>query len=192
MNIYIGNLPLATSSDDLRMLFAEFGRVQTATVVFDRITHRSKRFGFVKMPIRAEADQAMNSLDNKGKAHKRYEFGCKVSVAATSKGGWFLSAMAKHGNPYDGHTLSDTLQQVERITKKPEHAFVDMGYRGHGYEGEIHVHVDKRKRGRTAKSMWRWMKPRAAIEPGIGHLKREHRMDRNRLKGIEGDCFNTD
>jgi RNA recognition motif-containing protein len=91
MNIYIGNLPLATSSDDLRMLFAEFGRVQTATVVFDRITHRSKRFGFVKMPIRAEADQAMNSLDNKGKAHKRYEFGCKVSVAATSKGGWFLS-----------------------------------------------------------------------------------------------------
>jgi RNA recognition motif-containing protein len=47
------------------MLFAEFGQVQTATVVFDRITHRSKRFGFVKMPIRAEADQAMNSLDGK-------------------------------------------------------------------------------------------------------------------------------
>jgi len=40
-------------------------------------------------------------------------------------------------------------------------------------------------------SMWRWMKRRAAIEPGIGHLKREHRMDRNRLKAIEGDCFNA-
>jgi IS5 family transposase len=83
------------------------------------------------------------------------------------------------------------LEQVERIAKKPEHVFVDMGYRGHGYQGDIQVHVDKRKRGRTAKSMWRWMKRRAAIEPGIGHLKREHCMDRNRSKGIQGDCFNA-
>ena len=128
---------------------------------------------------------------SKGKAHKRYEFGCKVSLAATSRGGWFVGALAKHGNPYDGHTLSEALEQVERIVKKPEHVFVDMGYRGHGYQGDVQVHVDKRKRGRTAKSMWRWMKRRAAIEPGIGHLKREHRMDRNRLKGIQGDCFNA-
>jgi IS5 family transposase len=128
---------------------------------------------------------------SKGKAHKRYEFGCKVSVAATSKGGWFVGAMAVHGNPYDGHTLSEALEQVERIAQKPEHAFVDMGYRGHGYQGDINVHVDKRKRGRIAKSMWRWMKRRAAIEPGIGHLKREHRMDRNRLKDKQGDCFNA-
>jgi transposase, IS5 family len=128
---------------------------------------------------------------SKGKAHKRYEFGCKVSVAATSKGGWFLGAMAVHGNPYDGHTLSDALAQVERIGKRPEHVFVDMGYRGHGYDGPLHVHVDKRRRGRTAKSLWRWMKRRAAIEPGIGHLKREHRMDRNRLKGKEGDRINA-
>jgi IS5 family transposase len=49
---------------------------------------------------------------SKGKAHKRYEFGCKVSVAATSRGGWFVGAMSLHGNPYDGHTLADTLIQV--------------------------------------------------------------------------------
>jgi transposase, IS5 family len=128
---------------------------------------------------------------SKGKAHRRYEFGCKVSVAATSKGGWFVGAMAVHGNPYDGHTLSDTLEQVERIVIRPEHVFVDMGYRGHGYSGQVDVHVDKRRRGRTAKSLWRWMKRRAAIEPGIGHLKREHRMDRNRLKGKDGDRFNA-
>lgn len=128
---------------------------------------------------------------SKGKAHKRYEFGCKVSVAATSRGGWFLGAMAVHHNPYDGHTLGDALAQVERIASKPEHVFVDMGYRGHGYDGEIDIHVDKRTRGRTAKSLWRWMKRRAAIEPGIGHLKREHRMDRNRLKGRLGDCINV-
>jgi IS5 family transposase len=128
---------------------------------------------------------------SKGKAHKRYEFGCKVSVSATSKGGWFLGAMALHGNPYDGHTLSDALMQVERIAKPPDHTFVDMGYRGHDYKGDIEVHVDKRRRGKTAKSLWRWMKRRAAIEPGIGHLKREHRMDRNRLKGKEGDRINA-
>lgn len=128
---------------------------------------------------------------SKGKAHKRYEFGCKVSVAATSKGGWFVGAKAVHGNPYDGHTLSDALEQVERIVQCPEHAFVDMGYRGHDYTGRCEVHVDKRRRGTTARSEWKWMKRRAAIEPGIGHLKREHRMDRCRLKGMEGDQFNA-
>ena len=102
-----------------------------------------------------------------------------------------LRAMALHHNPYDGHTLGDALAQVERIATKPEHVFVDMGYRGHGYDGEIDIHVDKRTRGRTAKSLWRWMKRRAAIEPGIGHLKREHRMDRNRLKGRLGDRINA-
>jgi IS5 family transposase len=128
---------------------------------------------------------------SKGKAHKRYEFGCKVSVAATSKGGWFVGAMARHGNPYDGHTLKDALKQVKRVIREPEHAFVDMGYRGHNYRGDTEVHVDKRRRGRTAKSLWRWMKRRAAIESGIGHLKREHRMDRNRLKGADGDRVNA-
>jgi len=102
---------------------------------------------------------------------KRYEFGCKVSVAATSRGGWFIGAKALHGNPYDGHTLKDALKQIERIAKRPEHVFVGIGYRGHGYAGEIEVHVDKRRRGRTAKSLWRWMKRRAAVEPGIGHLE---------------------
>jgi IS5 family transposase len=87
--------------------------------------------------------------------------------------------------------LSNALNQVERIARKPEHAFVDMGYRGHKYKGETEVHVDKRRRGRTVKSLWRWMKRRAAIEPGIGHLKREHRMDCNRLKGEEGDNINA-
>ena len=128
---------------------------------------------------------------SKGKAHKRYEFGCKVSVAATSRGGWFVGAKAIHGNPYDGHTLLDAIKQVTRLVQSPEHVFVDRGYRGHGYKGNIAVHVDKVRRGRTAKNLWRWMKRRAAVEPGIGHLKNEHRMDRNRLKGKQGDRINA-
>ena len=128
---------------------------------------------------------------DKGKAHKRYEFGCKVSVAASSRGGWFLGAKALHGNPYDGHTLCDALAQVECLAQSPEHVFVDRGYRAHAYKGPCQVHVERLRRGGTAKSLWKWMKRRAAIEPGIGHLKHEHRMDRCRLKGIEGDQFNA-
>jgi transposase, IS5 family len=128
---------------------------------------------------------------SKGKAHKRFEFGCKVSVAATSRGGWFVGAQAFHGNPYDGHTLADTLAQVERISGLPEHVYVDQGYRGHGWSGDSTIHVDKRRRGKTARSVWRWMKRRAAVEPGIGHLKQEHRLDRNRLKGVLGDQINA-
>ena len=128
---------------------------------------------------------------SKGKAHKRYEFGCKVSVAATSRGGWFVGAKALHGSPFDGHTLSEALEQVNRITETPEHVFVDMGYKGNGYTGEANIHIDRRRRGGIARSLWKWMKRRAAVEPGIGHLKKEHRMDRNRLKGKEGDRFNA-
>ena len=127
---------------------------------------------------------------SKGKAYKRYEFGCKVSVAATSRGGWFVGAMALHGNPYDGHSPMHC-PQVGRIVKAPEYVFVDRGYRAHNYKGDAEVHVDKIRRGKTVRSLWRWMKRRAAIEPGIGHLKREHRMDRNRLKGAEGDRINA-
>ena len=66
-----------------------------------------------------------------------------------------------------------------------------MGYRGHDYDGSATVHVDKRQRGRTPRALWRWMKRRAAVEPSIGHLKNEHRLERNRLKGVAGDAINA-
>ena len=128
---------------------------------------------------------------SKGKAHKKYEFGGKASVASTSRGGWFVGAMALHGNPYDGHTLTKAIDQVGRIAVLPNDVFVDRGYRGHGYEGKVTVHVDKERRGTTKKSLWRWMKRRSAVEPGIGHLKQEHRMGRNRLSGELGDDVNA-
>jgi IS5 family transposase len=66
-----------------------------------------------------------------------------------------------------------------------------MGYRGHNYAGEAAIHVDKRQRGRIPKALWKRMKHRAAIEPSIGHLKNEHRLERNRLKGAAGDAINA-
>jgi IS5 family transposase len=128
----------------------------------------------------------------KGKAGKKYEFGNKASVATTSRGGWMLGAMSLPGNPYDGHTLDQQLTQVRRLLGHQMHeVHVDMGYRGHNHCGQETVHVDKRRRGRTPKSLWRWMKRRAAVEPTIGHLKSEHRLERNRLKGTVGDAINA-
>jgi IS5 family transposase len=128
----------------------------------------------------------------KGKAGKQYEFGNKVSVAVSSRGGWFVGAKSFTGNPYDGHTLAAQMKQVESlIANQVSEVYVDMGYRGHDYDGTVTVHVDKRRRGRTSQARWRWMKRRAAVEPSIGHLKNEHRLERNRLKGTAGNQINA-
>lgn len=127
----------------------------------------------------------------KGKAHKKYEFGNKVGVVSTSRKGVVLAMTAFHGNPYDGHTLRQSLADAERIS---EHAlngdvFVDRGYRGHNYNGEASVHIA----GKTlpSRTLKRWMKRRAAIEAKIAHLKLNSRLDRNYLLGKEGDRFNA-
>jgi IS5 family transposase len=128
----------------------------------------------------------------KGKAGKPYEFGNKVSVAVTSKGGWFVGVRSFTGNPYDGHTLAEQMKQVgSMIGNRVGEVHVDMGYRGHDYAGHATVNVDKRNRGRTPRPLWRWMKRRAAVEPSIGHLKNEHRLERNRLRGTYGDAINA-
>jgi transposase, IS5 family len=128
----------------------------------------------------------------KGKAGKQYEFGNKVSLAVSNRGGWFVGAKSFSANPYDGHTLAAQIQQVEGlIGDRVKEVHVDMGYHGHDYKGEITVHVDKRTRGYISRSLWRRMKRRAAIEPSIGHLKTEHRLERNRLKGATGNAINA-
>jgi len=83
----------------------------------------------------------------KGKAHKRYEFGVKASIATTNKSNFVVGGMALPGNPYDGHTLIKALEQVRRMTASViEEAFVDRGYRGHG-ETLTTVYLAGQKRG---------------------------------------------
>ena len=119
---------------------------------------------------------------SKGKAHKRYEFGCKVSVATTNRNDWVVGVQALHGNPYDGHTLAEAVTQAERITGRPvEEVFVDKGYRGHNYEGSADVHLPGRGRSPAGPALRKRKKRRSAIEPKIGHLKSDNRMDRNYL-----------
>ena len=130
---------------------------------------------------------------SKDKAHKRYEFGCKVSVVATNESNWVVGVQALHGNPYDGHTLADAIKQVERITnRKIKEAFVDKGYRGHDYTGDGQVHItSQRIKGKAGSALRKRKKRRSAVEPKIGHMKSDNRMSRNYLKGVEGDRINT-
>ena len=128
----------------------------------------------------------------KGKAHKRYEFGCKSSIATTSKGNWIVGAHALHGNPYDGHTLDGAIAQIKRLTKRtPDDVIVDQGYQGHGYEGSATVHVVRTIPKRATRAVRRMLKRRAAVEPTIGHLKSDNRLSRNHLTGKTGDQINT-
>ncbi len=131
----------------------------------------------------------------KGKAHAPYEFGCKVSVATPvtqPKGGQFvLHAKALHGNPFDGHTLGPVIAAMEKLTGiETRRIHVNKGYRGHNHPHKFRVWISGQVR-RTTKALRREMKRRAAVEPTIGHLKAEHRMGRNYLKGREGDRINA-
>ena len=131
----------------------------------------------------------------KGKVHKKYEFGCKASIASTNKSNFIVGAMAHHGKPYDGHTLRTVLEQVKRLTGiKPREANADLGYRGHGITKEkdgCEVIRPRQKRGMTPAKRKR-QRRRAAIEPVIGHCKNDRKVGpRNWLAGKQGDSTNA-
>jgi IS5 family transposase len=129
----------------------------------------------------------------KGKEHKKYEFGSKVSILITKNSGVIVGALNFQGNPYDGNTLEPALEQSERLRGiKAEKAIVDEGYRGRTKIGSteiLRVHQPKKKG--YSKQRWRkWFRRRASVEAVIGHLKIDHRMGRNYLKGTIGDSIN--
>lgn len=125
---------------------------------------------------------------SKGKARKRYEFGTKVSLATTIDQGFVVGMRALPGNPYDGHTLPEALEQVAILTgQTPELAVVDRGYRGHGVAG-TKVLISGTRRGLTPK-LKSLLRRRSAIEPEIGHMKTDGRLSRCPLKGTSGDAI---
>ena len=129
---------------------------------------------------------------SKGKPHKKYEFGCKVGFVTTAASNWILGAKAFHGNPYDGHTLNASIEQAHRITGiELEQAICDMGYRKHDYEGKCNVQIVNRYRKKIPRAIRKLWKRRSAIEPVIGHVKNDNRMNCNRLKGKLGDKVNA-
>jgi IS5 family transposase len=133
----------------------------------------------------------------KGKAHKPYEFGVKVSIATTlnrCKGGQFMvHAKAMPGNPYDGHTLETVIPDIEKMVGASLDKIVaDAGYRGHNApkHQQFKVYTANQKRGLTP-TVKRYLRRRSAVEPVIGHAKNEHRMGRNYLAHASGDAINA-
>jgi len=130
---------------------------------------------------------------SKGKEHKKYEFGNKVSIVYNLSG-VIVGAMGFR-NEYDGHTLEPALQQVEALTgKSPQTATVDRGYRGRSTIGNTSIQIPKAFSSKQSRYKQQKLKKahrkRASIEPIIGHLKSDHRLNRNFYKGIFGDNIN--
>jgi IS5 family transposase len=126
----------------------------------------------------------------KGKVHKKYEFGVKVSVTTTSRDNFVVGMQALAGNPFDGHTLAGALEQVNRLTGvMPERCYVDRGYRGHGVTTPS-VFISGQRRGVTP-TIKKELRRRSAVEPVIGHMKEDGKLGRNWLKGSIGDKINA-
>ena len=97
-----------------------------------------------------------------------------------------------HGNPYDGHTLAATIARSESNTQvAAKEVYVDRGYRGHDYAGQASIFKQDGKFKQLTRAIKKKLKRRSAIEPTIGHVKSDNRMDRNYLKGVAGDMMNA-
>ena len=131
----------------------------------------------------------------KGKAHKKFEYGSKVSFAMLPGSNLIVGVVNFQGNPHDSKTLQPTLDHCEKITGKSfERAILDRGYRGRKKIGDTNLLVPGAAKGKTPYEKQKYRKKfrsRAAIEPVIGHLKHDHRMVRNYLKGTVGDEINA-
>ncbi len=133
---------------------------------------------------------------SKGKEHKKYEFGSKVSIITTKKSGVIIGALNIPKNDYDAHTVDPAFVQQQRLTGITlKRAFMDRGFKGisevRGTKIEIPKPFNKALNGYQQDQLKKGFKRRAALEPKIGHLKEDHRLSRNFYKGIKGDDINV-
>lgn len=199
------NRALRTLKTQLGRVIRDIGRKikgkQELEALFERPLHLANR---VHRQDRRQRGPKVYSLHTpevecigKGKPHRPYEFGVKVSVATPvyrSRGGQFVAhVQALPGNPYDGHSLARVLPSIEKqLGNQPSRIIADAGYRGHkappAYRLKVYTQGQKRN---VTQQIRRELKRRSAVEPVIGHLKSDHRMDRNYLAGRAGDAANA-
>jgi transposase, IS5 family len=131
----------------------------------------------------------------KGKARKPYEFGVKSAVVVSHRHGLMLGARTFPGNPYDGHILSAVLEQATNLTQdiavKLKHIVVDLGFRGVDADNADKEIIHRGKFKSLSARQKKWLKRRTAVEPAIGNLKSDHRMDRCWLQGALGDALHS-
>lgn len=132
---------------------------------------------------------------SKGKEHKKYEFGSKVSIISTKNSGVIIGALNIPKNDYDAHTLLPALEQQQRLTGKVlKNNFVDRGYRGVTTVLGTNIIMPTVKPTHTnyqKQKLRKGFRRRAAIEPKIGHLKADHRLSRNFYWKQFGDNINV-
>ena len=122
----------------------------------------------------------------------------RVGQTMAFKGKLIVGARSFRGNPHDGHTMHEQIEQIEQsaILKQglggiPELVYADLGYQG-VYKDNADIEIKHRgKDKRLTDEERRLLKRCQAIEPIIGHLKADHRMDRCHLKGSEGDALHA-
>lgn len=132
---------------------------------------------------------------SKGKEHKKYEFGTKASITKTRDTNIIVGALSFADNCFDGHTLPAVLAQVKRLLGQvPGVALCDRGYRGKSRVNDTQILIPRPARKNATKevidALRKRFQKRAGIEPVIGHLKSDHRLNRNFLKGFTGDQIN--
>jgi len=131
----------------------------------------------------------------KGKARKPYEFGVKRAVVVSHKHGLMLGARTFPGNPYDGHILNAALEQATNLMQDHAVAFkqivVDLGFRGVDADNPDVQIIHRGKYKSLTLQQKRWLRRRQAVEPAIGHLKSDNRMDRCWLQGALGDALHA-
>lgn len=168
------------------------GLYQASLELFKRVLAQKRTDSHKIYSLHEPHTQCMS----KGKEHKKYEFGSKVSIITTKTTGVIIGALNIEKNVHDSKTLQPALEQQQRLTGiMLKNNFVDRGYRGvKEVLGTTIVIADKPGKLRTPyqkQKLRTGFKRRAAIEPKIGHLKQDHRLSRNFYKGIKGDNMNV-
>jgi len=131
----------------------------------------------------------------KGKARKPYEFGVKAAIVVSHKAGLMMGARTFPGNPYDGHILSAVMEQaanlMQDVPAKIKQVVVDLGFRGVDADNPGMEIIHRGKIKSLSRQQKTWLRRRQAVEPAIGHLKSDHRMDRCWLQGAVGDALHA-
>jgi len=132
---------------------------------------------------------------SKGKEHKKYEFGTKVSIITTKNTGVIIGAINIAKNDYDAHTLLPAIEQQQRLTgHNLRNGIVDRGYKGIKSVLGTNILIPNGTKAKTPyqkRKLRQAFRRRASIEPKIGHIKSDHRLARNFCKGIVGDNINV-
>jgi len=133
---------------------------------------------------------------SKGKAHKKYEFGNKIGLMVNPVDLVILGVESYEGNPHDSKTIEPLLNQMEKnLNYHPEEVIYDRGGRGVSEINGVKISTPKPplKRDSQYQKMKKRKKfrRRAAIEPVIGHLKKEFRMGQNYLHGESSPKINA-